>query len=358
MSIINYDLGSEATLIKTKGKLYWFLKRDFRGKEVSISKAFSLLEDVVSRELTFFEAGLVMSIPASTRNQNKPDVTITIDIVSILVGGTTPSNYLRFMKSLRRVVVGYVVRSHDYNVNYYEVNDTKGFYDTQGNLIGKLSTTERLDYEPGLQTPFLDPIDFIGGALADIVKRGVRLAIEATEESLARYLAREGTGSVGAMAGPKAAASAFWAAGEVTPRVLTEAEQKAWRATIKNRMKELGIPKKNIGIRGIPGESGEAFTAEGVMRGSNVRGRGISVHGSVVEDWAGFPEWNKASIADRIDAIIAHEWMEFNELTHWETVELVTESKLPISKTAQDLLSVMRKHGLGWKALEDAPRPR
>jgi hypothetical protein len=121
-------------------------------------------------------------------------------------------------------------------------------------------------------------------------------------------------------------------------------------------MKELGIPNRNIGIRGIPGESGEGFTAEGVTRGSNVRGRGISVHGSVVEDWADFPEWNKASIADRIDAIIAHEWI--NELTHWETVELVTESKLPISKNAQDLLAVMRKHGLGWKALEDTPPPR
>ena len=357
MSIINYDLGSEGTLIKQSGKLYWF-KRDFKGAEVSVHQAFSLLQGIVGRELTVFETGMVLSTPTNSRNPYGPSIIVTIDIVSILVGGATPSNYLRFMKSLRRVVVGYVIRSHDYSANRGDVNGSKGFYDTDGKLIGEFSITENMEHEPGLQTPLLDPIDFIGGALADIVRRGVRLAVEAAEESVARYLAREGTGSGGAMAGPKAAASAFWTAGEITPRAFAEAERKAWTATIKGRMKELGIPNRNIGIRGIPGESGEGFTAEGVTRGSNVRGRGISVHGSVVEDWADFPEWNKASIADRIDAIIAHEWMEFNELTHWETVELVTESKLPISKNAQDLLAVMRKHGLGWKALEDTPPPR
>lgn len=359
MSVINYDLGSEATLIKQDGKLYWFIKRNFGGAEVSIYKAISRLQDIVDRELSPFETMLVLSTPINISNRNpNPDLTVTVDIVSVLVDGATPSNYLRFIRSLSRVVIGYVIRSHDYSANFHDVNGSKGFYDTDGKLIGKFSVTENVQSERALSTPFFDPIDLVGGALADVVRRGARLAIEATEETVARYLAREGTGPVGAMAGPKAAASAFWSAGEITPRALAEAERKAWTATIETRMKALGIPKKNIGIRGIPGESGEAFTAEGVMRGSNVRGRGISVHGSVVEDWAGFPEWNIASIPDRIDAIIAHEWMEFNELTHWETVELVTESKLPISKIAQDLLAAMRKKGLGWKALEDAPRPR
>jgi hypothetical protein len=41
--------------------------------------------------------------------------------------------------------------------------------------------------------------------------------------------------------------------------------------------------------------------------------------------------------------MIAHEWMEFNELSHWETVELVTESKLPISKEAKELLVAMQR---------------
>lgn len=43
--------------------------------------------------------------------------------------------------------------------------------------------------------------------------------------------------------------------------------------------------------------------------------------------------------------------MEFNELTHWETVELATESKLAITKEAKELLAAMQKQGRGWKAL-------
>jgi len=162
---------------------------------------------------------------------------------------------------------------------------------------------------------------------------------------------------IGRMAGTDAAADAFWAAGEVAPRQFTKAEEKAWTAKVADRMKKLGIPKENIGIRGIPGESGEAFTATGSSRGANVRGRGISVHGNVEKDWVGFPEWNAASVDTRIDASIAHEWMEFNELTHWETVELATESRLRISKEAKELLAAMQKRGRGWKALVDKPRP-
>jgi len=206
-----------------------------------------------------------------------------------------------------------------------------------------------------------DPLSYLIPAV-DVLKlatKGGRIVFRMiSRRAAARAEAKLAAAELGAMAGPKAAAkTAFWTAGEIAPRAFTAAETKTWTAKIARRMRELGIPAKNIGIRGIPGESGEAFTAWGTSRGSNMRGLGISVHGSVEMNWAGFPEWNAATIDTRIDAIIAHEWMEFNELTHWETVELATESKLAITKEAKELLAAMQKQGRGWKALVDKPRP-
>jgi hypothetical protein len=156
------------------------------------------------------------------------------------------------------------------------------------------------------------------------------------------------TPKVGAMAGPRSAEikfADFWKSGEIEPRTFSATEIKEWTARITKRMKQLGIPKDNIGIRGVPDESGTAFNPVGQARGTNVRGKGISVHGSVEQPWKDFPEWNDATIETRIDAVIAHEWMEFNQLTHWETVELAIETKLPISKEAKQLLLAMAKRG-------------
>jgi hypothetical protein len=146
-------------------------------------------------------------------------------------------------------------------------------------------------------------------------------------------------------------------------------------------MKQLGIPEKNIGAKvrkfppgkpkkmigtaKIPGETGEAFNPTGIKRGSNLRSfadeygveeGGISVHGSVFERWEGFDVWNNALVEDRIDAIIAHEWMEFNELSHWETVELIEQSKLRISDKAKEILKFMRTRGKPLKALTEFPK--
>jgi hypothetical protein len=164
-------------------------------------------------------------------------------------------------------------------------------------------------------------------------------------------------GALGGMAGSQWAHkfSAFWRTGEATPRLFSVAEVETWTAKIAARMKQLGIPEANIGVRGIAEESGKAFTATGTMRGGNLRGRGISVHGSVENPWPNFPEWNAASIDARIDAVIAHEWMEFNDLTHFETVELGPESTLPISPEGRKLLEATRKHGLGSEHLANEP---
>lgn len=348
------QLKSLGTLIQESDKIYWF-ENDFAGVEVSPGQVRTLMERVVGRELGPFERTLLTPKPF--------DGSTSITIVSMLAPSPRQSSPFP-----TRVVIGYVFRRRENlaRLSYNDVRGTDAFIDTEGNVIGKVTVT-RLE-EPGLVTPFLDPIDFIGGAVADIARLGARLAIRAAAEMVERraalILARWGAeetaevvGEVtGAMAGPKGAGGKFadfWKAGVTQPRAFSEIDVKRWTQAFKQRMLDLGIPEENIGIRGIVNESGEAFSPKLGERGANCRGRGISVHGNVFDDWAGFPEWNAAGIFDRAEAVIAHEWMEFNGMSHFKAVELATGrfQELPITRTAHELLGVMRKKGLGWRAL-------
>lgn len=189
----------------------------------------------------------------------------------------------------------------------------------------------------------------------------------------------------GAMSGPARAEATtawqkltreFWDAGNTPPRrTFTEKQAANLNKEISDRMTELGIPKKNqgAGIRRLPpkgekappgtkgmqpfmDENGKAFNPKGSSRGGNMRSgsydpryggeeSGISVHGNVYDDWKGFDVWNQSSVKDRIDATIAHEWNEFNGLTHWETAQVVPETKLAISPRAKEILRYMRMMG-------------
>ena len=173
----------------------------------------------------------------------------------------------------------------------------------------------------------------------------------------------------------------FWEAGKVTPtKQFSETEAKQLTDKIARRMKQLGIPEKNIGskvkkfepgkpktITGISRDAegfGDAFEPMGTKRGSNTRSfadqyqveeGGISVQGSVFEPWKDFELWNNAAVDDRIDAIIAHEWMEFNGLSHWESVELIGQN-LGISKKAKEILEFMKQMGKPRKAFTEFPK--
>jgi hypothetical protein len=185
---------------------------------------------------------------------------------------------------------------------------------------------------------------------------------------------------------------AFWDAGNVPPKQKFTAEQvKHWNDFIWKRMDELGIPKINRGgglttvpkqgERAVSGagkravgyvengqtvivENGKVFFPEGGARGGRIRSGnfnpleggeegGISVHGNVFDRWEGFDLWNQSTFKDRIDATIAHEWSEFNELSHWETAEMVTETKLPISPRAREILRYMQQMGSPGRALRE-----
>ena len=210
-----------------------------------------------------------------------------------------------------------------------------------------------------------------------ILDEAAEAALKAAEQEAKRVLVR------GAMTGPERAEAKtawaklkqeFWDAGKAPPRKqFSEAEAKEWSDKIAKRMSELGIPKKDqgAGLKTIPakgeklypGESGAKrlnmgelgpFNPRGSQRGINYRSApatkdmygyqlGVSVHGNVFDPWEGFDLWNNptTTIGDRIDAIIAHEWSEYNGLTHWETIELIPETKLPISPRARELSRYM-----------------
>jgi hypothetical protein len=208
--------------------------------------------------------------------------------------------------------------------------------------------------------------------------------LKAAADSAAREVA-EAALRRGAMSGPERAEARtawaklkreFWEAGNTPPmKKFTEDEAAKLNKQISDRMTELGIPKKNqgAGIRRLPpkgekpppgtkgmqpfmDENGKAFNPTGSTRGGRMRSgsydpryggdeSGISVHGNVFNDWKGFELWNKSSVADRIDATIAHEWSEFNGLSHWETVQVIPETKLAISQRAKELLRYMRMMG-------------
>jgi hypothetical protein len=110
----------------------------------------------------------------------------------MLVIDPSAHNYL---KSVKRVVVGYAVRLRENSAryNYGDVIGADAFYDTEGNSVGEVKVTRK--QEPPLESPLLDPIDFVGGALADIVRNGakalLRGAMAGVEE---RLLARGATG--------------------------------------------------------------------------------------------------------------------------------------------------------------------
>jgi hypothetical protein len=216
-------------------------------------------------------------------------------------------------------------------------------------------------------------------AIKLVANREAKALLILAEQEAKRILIR------GAMSGPERAEAKtawaklkqdFWNAGKVPPsKQFSKDEAKRLNRKIADRMRELGIPKKNIGagnkiippgaktpkgkVYPVADEFGDAFNASGSKRGGNVRSGpppeplyggsegGISVHGNVFDRWEGFKLWNDptTTIDDRIDAIIAHEWSEFNGVSHWETVELMPETKLAISPRARELSRHMMMMG-------------
>jgi hypothetical protein len=183
------DFRSEGTVVQQNENTYWF-KDDFKGEEVPTLHAIDLVESIVGRKLSAFEFKLLMSRPFNGSTN--------ITIVSMLVSDPSERNYL---KSIKHVVIGYAVRRRENaaRYNYGDVIGTDAFYDTDGNRVGEVKVTRK--QEPPLETPLLDPIDFIGGALADIVRNGAKALLRGAMAGLEeRLLARGATGELAKLA--------------------------------------------------------------------------------------------------------------------------------------------------------------
>jgi RHS repeat-associated protein len=131
---------------------------------------------------------------------------------------------------------------------------------------------------------------------------------------------------------------------------LSKAEMQSLENASKGTMKKLGIPEKNIGAGEAAGR-GKAFDPNEIDMGGNLPStattRGIWVGRGVLEYIEGFPVWNRASMSERLEAVIAHEWTEFTlrtaevekDLAHDLAVLMSPGTPLPISAGAREILS-------------------
>jgi hypothetical protein len=169
---------SEGTLIQENDKTYWFPgTTGLKGVLVPSGHGLDLVEGIVGRKLSADEFTLLFAMPL--------DGSKSVTIVSTLVSDPAEPNYL---KSLKHEVIGYIVsvRENAAKHNYGDTIGTDGFYDTNGKLQGLSTLTERK--EPGLETPLLDPIDFVGGAVVDLAKAGVKMFGAAAARTLTRSI--------------------------------------------------------------------------------------------------------------------------------------------------------------------------
>jgi hypothetical protein len=103
----------------------------------------------------------------------------------------------------------------------------------------------------------------------------------------------------------------------------------------------LGIPEANAGgyfpYPTLPGGETAGF-------GSTIPG-GIQVERQVLGAIENWPQWNAANLSTRVDAVIAHEWVEFNAIrggadvnaAHLAALQGAAETNLPISNAAREL---------------------
>jgi hypothetical protein len=148
-----YDFMPKGTLSHHKdGTIYWFPgPNELAGVLVPKGHALNLVEGIVGRKLSDDEYGLLFSVPINGTKR--------VTIVSHLVIDAAEQNPLRAVKS---EVIGYIVstREDSSRYTYGQVIGTDAFYDTDGKQQGKPEFTYK--DEPGLETPFLDPLDLIG----------------------------------------------------------------------------------------------------------------------------------------------------------------------------------------------------
>ncbi len=113
----------------------------------------------------------------------------------------------------------------------------------------------------------------------------------------------------------------------------------------ERRMKELGIPKDKIGADDPrAGKPWRVFDPDEMTGGSVSTGIVVDsgvLNPDLLKGKKGGHIWPKASLRDRIDAIIAHEWAEDQTLDHGAALKAAAKTELPVSKGARRILKTM-----------------
>ncbi|MFE6155821.1 SpvB/TcaC N-terminal domain-containing protein [Streptomyces sp. NPDC057889] len=168
------------------------------------------------------------------------------------------------------------------------------------------------------------------GAVAMLLPAGRGAASAEAMSAMAR-----GTGTPG---DPSAASRGSMDKDIARTRRLSQGTIERLTRAIEKRMLDLGIPKENIGI---PEYGGRSFDPDYMQRGGNIMTRGINVDAAMLEPYPEVAGWDTASFRDRVDAVIAHEWLEFGGMSHNEALKHGPETTLPITDAARELLKNM-----------------
>ncbi len=112
---------------------------------------------------------------------------------------------------------------------------------------------------------------------------------------------------------------------------------------VQKRMRRLGIPEQQIGVRRRERNYRRAAFVPGERDGGGITPDGINVDSGVLNPELNAEEigrhaaalWEKARLRDRIDAVIAHEYEESITGTHKGAEIRAPDTALPISDHAR-----------------------
>jgi hypothetical protein len=124
----------------------------------------------------------------------------------------------------------------------------------------------------------------------------------------------------------------------------------------QQRMRELGIHEHEIGAPDYRrGGQKHAFLPDEMIGGSNGTGRRLFVDSGALNPHLNAQAigptasiiWAKSRLRDRIDAIIAHEHLEAQDIPHDEVVQRAPDTELPIGENARKILLSMAEGAKG-----------
>jgi hypothetical protein len=137
---------------------------------------------------------------------------------------------------------------------------------------------------------------------------------------------------------------------------------------VGNRMRQLGVPEDMIGIRNYPGVAEGPFTRfASTQIGGNVNPNlmpggqaGIALDHGILDaahpTMSNVPFWGRATLRDRTDAAIVHEYTEATlqppshlhgraavNWLHYEAIRLAPATTMPITPGARQILTEYRQ---------------